>query len=215
MYSELKKEIVRAFRYMEKRGWNHGKAGNVSVFVREKDHILVTPSGVSKVKLKPSDILVVDLGGNVVDGAGKPTVELPLHLAIYRAYRYVNAVVHAHGVFSTVLAVIREPLPPLIEEIIVELGGEIRVAEYAPSGTLELAQNVVKALEGRKAAILANHGVITCGKNLEEAVELLGLVERLSQVYVLSRVLGKVHTLPREVVNYWEKVFAERLQRYQ
>lgn len=212
MYDELKKEIVRAFRYMERRGWNHGKAGNVSVLVREKGHILVTPSGVSKARLKPSDILVLDLDGNVVDGAGKPTVELPLHLAIYKAYSYVNAVVHAHGVYSTVLAVTRESLPPLIEEMIVEVGGEVRVAEYAPSGTLELAENVVKALKGRKAAILANHGVITCGKNLEEAIELLGLVERLSQVYVLSRLLGRVHVLPRDVVSRWEKVFIERLQ---
>ncbi|MEM0045868.1 MAG: class II aldolase/adducin family protein, partial [Desulfurococcaceae archaeon] len=106
-----------------------------------------------------------------------------------------NAVVHAHGVYSTTLSITRDPLPLLIEEMVMYLGGEVRVAEYAPSGTEELAEKVVKALNGRKAVILANHGVVACGKDLEEAVEVLGLVERLSQIYILARLLGKVHLL--------------------
>ncbi|MEL9999729.1 MAG: class II aldolase/adducin family protein [Desulfurococcaceae archaeon] len=195
VYEELKRDIVNAFHYMEERGWNYGRAGNISVFVRENGHVLVTPSGVLKAKLKPEDILVLDVKGNLLEGRGKPTIELPLHLAIYDAYEYFNAVVHAHGVYSTTLSITRDPLPLLIEEMVMYLGGEVRVAEYAPSGTEELAEKVVKALNGRKAVILANHGVVACGKDLEEAVEVLGLVERLSQIYILARLLGKVHLL--------------------
>lgn len=213
MYEELKRSVVKVFKYMEKKGWNHGKAGNISVFVRERKHILVTPSGVSKAKLKPEDVLVLDVDGNVLEGRGKPTVELPFHLAIYKAYDYINVVVHAHGVYSTVLSVVREPLPPLIEEMIMYVGGEVRVAEYAPSGTGELAENVVKALEGRKAVILANHGVVACGKDFEEAVEILGLVERLSQVYILAKLLGKFHQLPQDVVEFHRKTFLNKLRR--
>lgn len=202
MYEDLKREIARVFKYIEKRGWNYGRAGNASVIVRDRGHVLVTPSGVLKSRLKPSDILVVDLDGNVIDGSGKPTIELPLHLAIYRSIEYVNAVIHAHGLYSTVLAVTREPLPPLVEEAVLVIGGEVRVADYAPAGTRELAENVVKALRGRKAVILANHGVVACGRNLEEAVEVLGLVERLSQVYVFSKLLGRVYTVPSYVVDH-------------
>lgn len=212
VYEKLKEEIVRALRYIEDKGWNFGRAGNASVFVRDRGHVLVTPSGVPKSRLKPEDILVVDLEGSLVEGSGKPTIELPMHLAIYRAYDYVNAIIHAHGLYSTVLAIAREPLPPLIEEAVIVLGGDVRVAEFALAGTTQLAENVVKALEGRKAAILANHGVVACGHDLDDAIEVLGLVERLSQVYVLARVLGKTYNLPIEVVEKWKSVFVERIK---
>lgn len=213
MYEEHKVEIVKALQYMEDKGWNFGRAGNVSVFLRDKEHVLVTPTGIPKAKLKPEDILVVDVNGSLVEGYGRPTIELPMHLAIYKAYDHVNAIIHAHGLYSTVLAVTREPLPPLIEEAVIVLGGEVRVADFAPAGTLELAENVVKALQGRKATLIANHGVITCGQNLEDALEVLGLVERLAYVYIHSKLLGRVHHLPSEVVEKWKSMFVEKLKR--
>lgn len=213
MYEDVKNEIVEASRYIDEKGWNHGRAGNISVFIRDNQHVVITPSGVVKAKLRPEDILVVDIEGNVVEGFGKPSIELPMHLAIYRAYDYVNAVIHAHGIYSTILAVTKEPLPPLIDEAIVLLGGEVRVAEYAFSGTEELADNVVKALRERKAAIIANHGAIAVGKDLNEAIEIVGLVERLSEVYVLARLFGKVHLLPEEVVEFGKKVFLRELRK--
>lgn len=212
MYEELKKSIVEVFKYIEERDWNHGKAGNISIFIRENGHILVTPSGVTKAKIKAEDILVVDINGEVIEGRGRPTIELPLHLAIYKTYNYINAIIHAHGVYSTILAITREPLPPLIEEMIMHIGGEVRVADYAPVGTDELAENAVKALEGRKAVILSNHGVVACGRDLDEAVEILGLVERLSQVYILARLFGKIYHLPEEVLEFYRKIFVSRLK---
>jgi len=196
VYEELKREIAKAFKYIEKKGWNYGRAGNISVFIREKKHVLVTPSGAYKAKLKPEDIIVVDVNGGVIEGRDRPTIELPMHLAIYRAYEHINAVVHAHGIYSTALAIARKQLPVIVEEMDLYIGGDVRVADYAPAGTQELAESVVKALKGRKAVLLANHGVIACGGDLEEAVEILGLVERLSQAYILARVLGDVHLLP-------------------
>lgn len=212
MYEELKREIIHAFHHIEEKGWNYGRAGNISIYIREKNHVLITPSGVLKAKLKPDDILVIDAEGFIIEGSGKPTIELPMHLAIYKAYDYVNAVIHAHGVYSTALAITREPLPALIDEMIIYVGGDVRVAEYAPPGTNELAENIVKALKDRKAAIIANHGLVACGKDLGEAVEILGLIERLSQAYIFAKLLGKIHSLPQEIVELHRKTFMSKLR---
>ncbi len=209
MYEDVKKRIVNVMRYMEERGLNYGRSGNASVRVSE-DHVLITPSGVVKAEMPPEDILVVSMNGEVIEGRRAPTVEMPLHLAIYRAYEYFRAIIHAHAPYTSVLAVAREPLPPIIEEMVIYTGGEVRVAEYAPFGSKKLAENAVKALEGRSAVILANHGVVACGRSLEEALEVLTIVERTSQTYVLAKSLGKVFNLPEEVVESLKTLFLKR-----
>ncbi len=209
MYEDVKKRIVDVMRYMEERGLNYGRSGNASVRVGE-DHVLITPSGVVKAEMSPEDILVVSMNGEVIEGRRAPTVEMPLHLTIYRAYEYFRAVIHAHAPYTSVLAVAREPLPPIIEEMVIYTGGDVRVAEYAPFGSKELAENAVKALEGRSAVILANHGVVACGRSLEEALEVLTIVERTSQTYVLAKSLGKVFNLPEEVVESLRTLFLKR-----
>ncbi|MEM4481714.1 MAG: class II aldolase/adducin family protein, partial [Desulfurococcaceae archaeon] len=95
MYTELKEKIVEALKYIESKGWNQGRSGNMSILIRERGHVLVTPSGALKAKLQPKDLLVVDLSGNVVEGTSKPTIELPFHLAIYRKFNNINEIVHA------------------------------------------------------------------------------------------------------------------------
>jgi len=209
LYEDVKKRIVNVMRYMEERGLNYGRSGNASVRVSE-DHVLITPSGVVKAEMPPEDILVVSMNGEVIEGRRAPTVEMPLHLAIYRAYEYFRAIIHAHAPYTSVLAVAREPLPPIIEEMVIYTGGEVRVAEYAPFGSKKLAENAVKALEGRSAVILANHGVVACGRSLEEALEVLTIVERTSQTYVLAKSLGKVFNLPEEVVESLKTLFLKR-----
>lgn len=196
---------------MEDKGLNHGRSGNVSVRVKGVNHVLITPSGLPKARLSTEDIVVVSISGEVIEGARKPTVELPLHTAIYRKYDYFNAVIHAHPIYVTTLAIAREPLPPVVEEAVLYVGGEVRVAEYAPFGSRELAENVVRALEDRTAVILPNHGVVTCGRSLEEALEVLVLIERLAQSYILSRILGKTTKPPDEVVDYLSKLFSKRI----
>ncbi|MEM0244693.1 MAG: class II aldolase/adducin family protein [Zestosphaera sp.] len=211
MYEELKKEIIDVLKFMEDKGLNHGRSGNVSVRVKGVNHVLITPSGLPKARLSTEDIVVVSISGEVIEGARKPTVELPLHTAIYRKYDYFNAVIHAHPIYVTTLAIAREPLPPVVEEAVLYVGGEVRVAEYAPFGSRELAENVVRALEDRTAVILPNHGVVTCGRSLEEALEVLVLIERLAQSYILSRILGKTTKPPDEVVDYLSKLFSKRI----
>lgn len=209
---ELKKKIVDAMRYMDEKGLNHGRSGNVSIRV-DRERVLITPSGVVKSELKPEDIVLINMNGEVLEGIRKPTVEVNLHLEIYRAYDYFNAVVHAHPVYSSVLAVLREPLPPVIEEMVLYTGGEIRVAEYAPFGTIELARNAVEALRDRSAVILANHGVVACGRNLDEALEILELVERVAQIYILVRATGlKYYTVPLDSLEKIREIYRSKFK---
>lgn len=209
---ELKKKIVDTMKYMDERGLNHGRAGNVSVRVGE-NRVLITPSGVVKSALTPEDIVLIDMNGAVLEGRYKPTVEFNLHLEIYRNYKHFNAVVHAHPVYSSVLAVLREPLPPVIEEMVLYTGGEIRVAEYAPFGTVELARKAVEALRDRSAVILANHGVVACGRNLDEALEILELVERVAQIYILARATGlKYYTVPLDSLEKIREIYRSKFK---
>jgi len=203
MYEDLKARIAEVARYLEEHGLNHGRSGNISIRVPGVNHVLITPSGLVKSRLNTDDIVVVDLNGSIVEGARKPSSEINLHLAIYRARSEVNAVIHAHTIYATALAVARRPLPVIIEEAVLVLGGDVRVAEFAPYGTIQLAENAVRALEGRKAVLLANHGVVAVGGSLEEALESLILTERLSQVYILSELLtnGKTPQVPSEAVS--------------
>jgi len=211
MYEDLKRKIVDILVYLESKGLNYGKSGNVSVRA-SSEHVVITPSMRVKAKLKPEDMVVVDFNGKVIEGVYKPSSELPLHLAVYRAYDYVNAIIHAHTIYTSILSVTRESLPPILEEMALYVGGDVKVADYAPFGSRELAENAVEALRNRKAAILANHGVVACGVDLDDALEVLELVERAAQIYVYSRLLGRVTTLPVDVVEHQRKVFLERLK---
>lgn len=210
MYEDLKQKIVDVMKYLDEKGLNYGKAGNASIYVRSKGHIVITPSGLEKSKLTPSDIVVVDSKGMLIEGVHKPTSELPLHLEIYKNYPF-NAVIHIHPVYTSVLAVLREHLPPILEEMVMYTGGDVRVSEYAPYGTWDLARKAVEALKDRSAVILANHGLVTCGRSIEEALEVALVVERAAQIYVLARLLGSITLLPPSVIEHQKKIYKERI----
>ena len=208
----LRERVAWALRYMEEKGLNYGYSGNVSAKAGPGAY-LITPSGVRKAEVKPEDLLLVDGEGRVVEGAGKPSVELPLHLAIYRARPDVNVVVHAHPIYATVLSVLRLDLEPVVEELALYVGGGVRVADYASSGTEKLAENVLKALGDRNAAILANHGVLACGGDVDEALNVLECVERAAQIYLLARLAGKPTKLPKEVVEHEVTLFRRKREQ--
>lgn len=205
----LRERIAWALRYMEEKGLNYGYSGNVSARAGPNAY-LITPSGVRKAEVKPEDLLLVDGEERVIEGAGKPSVELPLHLAVYRARLDVGAIIHAHPIYATVLSVLRLDLEPVVEELALYVGGGVRVADYAPSGTPELAENVLRALGDRNAAILANHGVLACGSDVDEALNVLECVERAAQIYLVARMVGEPTKLPREVVNLEVELFRKK-----
>lgn len=183
--------LVRYARSLRSDGLVVGTAGNLSV--RSGDVVAITPSGVDYDDLTPESVCVVGLDGRRLECRLEPSRELVLHLAAYRATE-AAAVVHSHPPFATALSAVVGELPP-IHYLIADLGGAVRVAAYATPGTEELAEIAALALEGRTAALLANHGAITVGSSLEEAYGRSVLLEWLAGVYLRARSLGEPRLL--------------------
>ncbi|MEU6740746.1 class II aldolase/adducin family protein [Streptosporangium sandarakinum] len=171
-----------------------GTSGNLSV--RAGDLVAVTPAGGALDRLEPESCPVVDIEGHLVDGDLQPSSETPMHLAVY-ASADAQAVVHTHSTFGTVIATTMTELPPVHYNTLL-LGGTVRVADYATYGTPELAANVRAALDGRRAALLANHGGVTVGDDLEAAFEAARLLEWLCEVYIRARSVGEPRVLTEE-----------------
>ena len=185
-----------------------GAAGNMSV--RVGDLVVITPSGVRYSQLIPSDMCVVTLAGEEVEARDTPSSELPMHLAVYAATN-AAAVVHTHSAEVIALSVSCDELPA-IHYAITGLGGPVRVAGYTRFGSAGLADAAVKALTGRSAAILENHGAICYGKTLTEAYDRALLLEWLARVYRLARSYGQPRTLTQAEL---DEVSAEaRRRRY-
>lgn len=211
-YLTEREQIVAVFKLMEERNLNYGYSGNVSVKVSEGEY-LISPSGARKASMKPEDVLLVNKMGEVLEGVGRPSVELPLHVAVYESRPDVGAIIHAHPIYATVLGVLRIDLEPVVEELAIYVGGGVKVADYAIFGSRELADNVVKALGDRSAVIMANHGVLTCGRDVMEAFDVLVCVERAAQIYVLARAAGVPSKLPREAIEAEAALYRLRKSR--
>lgn len=194
---ELKKRcaIIEACLEMNHLGINQGTSGNISV--RHEDYILITPTSVPYKQLKPEDIVKMEMNGSV-HGHLKPSSEWRFHLDILNARPEVNAVVHAHPTFSTILSIMEMDIPAIHYMIAVAGGEDIRCAPYATFGTEELSHHALKALENRKACLLAHHGSIAIGTNLEKALWLAVEVETLAKQYHGALQLGKPKLLSHE-----------------
>ncbi|MEW1776967.1 class II aldolase/adducin family protein [Streptomyces sp. NPDC086777] len=168
-----------------------GTAGNVSV--RVGDRVAVTATGAVLAQLTAGQVTVVDLDGEVVAGTLEPTSELDLHLGVYRRFG-AGAVVHTHAPMATALSCVLDELPCVHYQLLA-LGGTVRVAPYATFGTPELAESVLAALDGRSAALMANHGSVTVGPTLDKAVENALLLEWACGVYQHAAALGTPRVL--------------------
>ncbi|SEF20477.1 L-fuculose-phosphate aldolase [Amycolatopsis pretoriensis] len=183
---DARRAVARASNGLAAEGLLIGTAGNVSV--RAGDHVAVTATGVVLGTAGPADVTVVDLDGGVVDGELAPTSELELHLGIYRRYG-AGAVVHTHSPHATAVSVVLDELPCVHYQQLA-LGGAVRVAPFAVFGSAELAEGTLAALEGKAAALLANHGAIVHGPTLEAAMDHALLLEWACGLYVRAATLG-------------------------
>lgn len=204
--AKLASQVLVTAQEMARKGLVVATWGNVSARVTS-DLVLITPSGMDYEEITPADLVVVDLKGVIVQGHRRPSTEMPLHSAIYRQYPKIQAIVHTHSLFASVLAVARIPLPPILEELAQMVGGTVPVSDYAPAGSSNLAQKVVKVLGPVPAALLANHGLVTVGKTLSEALLISQVVEKGAQVYTYAQMLGSPHLLPQDVVKALQNTY--------
>ncbi|MBM4445389.1 MAG: class II aldolase/adducin family protein [Chloroflexi bacterium] len=209
MWEPQKQEVLDTAQKMSQRGFVVGTSGNVSLRFKDsvgRDLVAITPSGRPYDTMKLNDIVVVDLDGLRVEGELSPSIETMLHTEIYKVRKKANAVIHTHPVYGSIIAVAGLEIPAILDDQVTQMGGEIKVARYALSGSPEMTANVLAALGPRNAALMANHGAIVLGKSMQEAFTNCQLLEKTAQVYVFALALKNVTTLPAEATEV-EKAF--------
>jgi L-fuculose-phosphate aldolase len=180
--------IIETALAMSREGLSSGRSGNVSA--RTDVGMLITPTGLAYDALSDEDIVFVGNDGETLPGSRKPSSEWQMHLAVYQAKPDIGAIVHCHSMNATALACAGRPIPAFHYMVAVAGGADIRLARYATFGTKELAKAVTEALDGRRAALLAHHGQIACGKNLPAALDLAREVEALAAQYLCALQIG-------------------------
>ena len=212
-WPEQRRDLTEATREMYRRGLVGAYSGNTSLRLTDAGDdslLLVTPTHHPYYKLQPGELVVVDLDGEPVAPAPmRPSSETRLHLEIYRRRPDVQAVAHTHSIYASAAAVVGRDIPPLIDEMLMTIGGPIKVSKYAFPGTQELAEQAYAALGDRNAALLRNHGAVGVGPDIWEALEVCDLVERLAKIFVLARNFG-----PRAASSLPDDAIATELQMF-
>ena len=195
---------------MVKQGLVAGSSGNASLRLtgnEDEDLVLITPSQFRYGRMGPEDLVVVDLAGGAVKGDHLPSTETALHLELYQARADVGAIIHTHSPYSSVAAVAGLPIPPLIDEMVIKVGGSVEVAEYGFPASEELARNACHSLGERNAVLLRNHGLIGVGREPWEALEVCQMVERAAQIFIYASLIGKATPLPSEAVEIQRELY--------
>lgn len=187
-------------------GLTKGTGGNLSICNRQHSLLAISPSAIDYWAIQPRDVVVLNLQGEIVDGDKKPSSELEMHRIFYEKRRDIKAIIHSHTVYATTLAVLNLPLPP-VHYLVALAGPDVRCAEYATFGSKELAANAYKAMEGRKAVLLANHGLLAGGKDLAEAYNISEEIEYCAELYWRSKSIGEPVVLSNEEMALMEEKF--------
>ena len=209
--SELQAAVIECGRICYERHLMTSNDGNISARLGD-DQLLITASGISKGRMAVDDLLAIDLDGKVLQAKPnrRPSSELPMHLEVYRERPEVRAVIHAHPVFATALTVAGLAFPnDVLPEVLLVLG-EVPVTEYATPSSQEDAAAIQQLIHGHSAILLRQHGTLTVGADLDEALLHLERVEHVAEVFWRARMLGKVEHLTPEAR---ERLTAMRAQQ--
>jgi L-fuculose-phosphate aldolase len=211
-WEKEKQRVLEAAREMLNKGLVVGTSGNVSQRLTADANnqlIAITPSGIAYDSMKAEDIQVVDFQEQTVEGNLTPSTETRLHLAIYKFRDNINAVIHTHSVFASAVSVTGADIPPIMEDQIALLGGEIKLVKHAVSGSPEQVDYVLAALEDRHAVLLPNHGAVATGRTIREAFTACELIEKTAKIYILAKLSGEVNRLPPEIMEAMKTVYKQ------
>jgi L-fuculose-phosphate aldolase len=200
--------VLAAAKDMLRRGLVEGTAGNISA--RQEDGtIVITPSSVDYADMQRDDLVVIDADGATLacKEGRSPSSERLLHLACYRGFDDIGSVIHSHPVHATMFAITHQDIPACIDEFAIFVGGDVRCTEYAPSGSPEVGLQAVKALEGRGAALIANHGMVAVAAHPAAALHITALVERSACITWGARALGALQPLPESVNQNFANIY--------
>ena len=195
---EERELIVEIGKQMSSSGLCPGTSGNQSIYNPELGLMAIKPSGIGYMETTPEDIVVMDLESHIVDGKRKPSSEWDMHTEFYKNKPSCRAIVHTHSRFCTTFAVLGKPIEAVHYVLADANCYEIPCAPYRRFGTPELANEAVKACGDGDAVLLANHGIIVCGKNLKSAFGLAETLEYVAELQYLSMCIGKPNVLSHE-----------------
>ena len=210
---EARKTVLEAALKMVEKGLVIGTSGNISLRLNkqnERQLIAITPTSRHYDTVRVNDIPIIDFDGQNVEGRLAPSIETPLHISIYRARKDVNAIIHTHSVFASAAAVAGLDIPVIMEDQAALLGGEIKLAAYALSGTPEQLTNVLGALGNRNAVLLANHGAVGMGQTMRDAFTACELIEKTARIYLLALATGKANKLPEKAREIQKELYEKK-----
>jgi ribulose-5-phosphate 4-epimerase/fuculose-1-phosphate aldolase len=203
-YENLRKQVLDAVLEAFDLGLIKGTSGNIAV--REGDIIAITPSGIAYKTMDPQDIAIIDINGKLIDGLYKPSSETPMHTAVLRARKDVNATVHTHGMFAIIMAMSTEELkpvtPPQAEFV------PVRVVPFVMPGSSDLAQKVVETLGDGRSVLLKNHGMFCCGKNIKAAMAATIYTEEMAAITYYAKLINVFTPLSDNAVNKMKALIA-------
>ena len=204
--NELKRQIVETGEKMVAWGLVTRTGGNISARVPGTDVIVITPSGFAKGELKIEDIIVMNLDGKILEGVHKPSIENAMHVAIYRNRRDINAIIHTHSPMATSVGIAGKEIPTVITDVANNIGHSIPLAGFACHGSMELGEEVVKALKKANAAMMQNHGVVAAGPNLSAALKNALIVEEAATLFIFAKLIGDVNLIPPTEVEKGQRI---------
>lgn len=199
---EIKKRVLDTTLLSYRQGLFAGTSGNLSEYDPETGYMYITPSTYPYEAMTVDDIMVITLDGTIIEGAHRPSSEWRMHAAIYRDMAPdVLTVVHTHSPYATAFAVCQKAVPIILIEMVPFLGGDVPVADFAVPGTDDVGTSAVRALQGRNACLMANHGVLAVGKTLAQAHVRAIYVEDAAKICGIANSMGYgIHTVPDEAV---------------
>ncbi len=190
MILKNEREQIAAYgRKMIDNGLVKGTGGNLSIINRGEGLVAISPAGMDYFDIDPEDVVIVNLSRGIIDSGNKPSSEIDMHLMLYEKREDISSVIHTHSICTSSISCLRVGIPP-VHYLIGFAGKDVRCAEYATYGTKELAVNVCRAMEGRKAALLANHGLVAGADTLKQAFDIAEIVEYCAEIYIKIRSIG-------------------------
>tara|TARA_Y100000816_G_scaffold255694_1_gene208692 strand:- start:458 stop:1087 length:630 start_codon:yes stop_codon:yes gene_type:complete len=192
-------EVIKYAKMLNTENLSALRSGNISV--RHNDGFLITPSGVKYSSLKIDDIVFVSLNGQFDEKKQKPSSEWKFHRDIYKNKREANAIVHSHSTNATAVSAHGKSIPAFHYMVALAGGNDIKCADYATFGTEELSNNVIRALENRKACLMSNHGQVAFEKSLDKAFELAQEIENICHQYINALKIGVPKILSNNEMN--------------
>jgi len=207
--SQIRQQVIEGGLRLVKEGLVARTWGNISIRVDET-HMLITPSGRSYEDLTPEDIVLVNYHTSKHEGTIKPSSEKELHCEIYRTRKKIHAVIHTHQMNASTVATAHREVPPILDDMAQIIGPSVRVAEYALPSTKKITRKTVSALKGRNAALMANHGAVCVGRDLEEAFVVCQVLEKACKAFIEAEFLGGAKSINKFEAHLMHQIYIRK-----